>query len=514
MKRLCMILLTLLFIVTACASPGTIPWPVKSLSSQTPAQATETPFATAQPQMTQPQTAQLQTIHAAAQTMPRWVRRITIPVKITMTTDTSRGYENRLNSIRVNGLKDASLQSWLNGEIESFEKDVYRDTESAKRFLADAKLQTYCSWSGHIESRMVGTESFSSGWFFSVICNDLIYSNEYSETTIYARTWNLKEKRAVTLGDLFLPGTGYMDAVNSYIRKQIVLSNYSEEFVKRPFTGIASDYSLFGIGPGNGYGGHYGAANIEIRFEDGNSWFTGTVMFSIPVDELSGLINPDVTDAAANALIGVNMDKTPDTITADVFLPDTHITRTERKDTAGGKIRRQEVAVSAMNNDAAKSKINDALSAFYKQYDNAAIQQTVLPQLLTGSDIDKNSAGVWFVSNAQEFGGFLSVHCEIVAFSKQNEYDFVSRDLYLLFDLATGERLTVHDIVTPAFYATAFYQQYKDILSVYDVGLMDSGYIIFFAKPESGQGPLYDNSISNRAYFNWDKWKEITAVPL
>jgi len=453
-------------------------------------------------------------------TIPRWNSQATLPCTRTETQKITNGYEFYLYSVRAAGVKKG-LKNWLNRQIGSFEKSIVQNTGAADDFNRIAKYRFGPSIKTLL-SRNISLQVFSCGVFASARCMEDLGGADYFEVYNYTRTWDMKKQREVSLKDLFLPGADYTNAINAYISKKILQQNYLEDMLKRPFTGIGPDYGQFAVGYdfSEGFGAwdseSYGRPVLQILFDSGNPWFAYPAVYSVPLDALSGIINPGFYDKSIEkGFAALKNDDTP--AYTDIparTMPNTHICTVSKRQTEQGGLRREEAYIDKIEDASVKNAVNQELQKYYGVLNTDAIKQMFAPLFKDNPVFNTETSSFSMVSEAKEFGGFLLITCKIYASIPEEEYAHWSINDTMLFDLATGKRLKLSDIVTKDFYRTPFYKRYRDFLSNENFGLSDSGYVSFRTKPGNKERGLYDEEGKAEKYFNWDKWRHIKAMPL
>lgn len=443
--------------------------------------------------------------------IPRWHTWFCIPYETISFDDNSLGYRFHTDKVLVKSIKDAALSQWLNAEISAFQDGIAKSNESMEEFK---KTLAYRGMDAPPKSRSLGFSFYSSGYIASGVCLESISDEQSYTNRIYTAAWNLKQKRKIELKDLFLEDADYTTAINSYVRKEIMQSRLSEEFLKKPFAGIPADYGLFAVG--QGLGGQNGIPCLNIFFPDGNPYFAYPCIYSIPLSELKNLLSPDVLDESVAQFIDYSAAKKSAINEPVRYMPDTHICETQTAETANKNIVRGELYIARMADKSVIDAVNGELKDFYASCADEYITQNFLAPIIQKREIkiDLSKAKIRIQPEAEEFGGFLQVNFNIYAYLDAEMFNYASYRETLLFDLETGKRLSLKDIVVPGFYDTAFYKKFKNVLSDRNFRLGDNEYLQFFAKPGTGETYLHDESQMANQCFDYEKWKSIRAAPL
>ena len=450
--------------------------------------------------------------------IPRWISQPVLPCRSTDVNDNTGGYNFYMNRIRVTGAKDAALQEWLNGEIEACEKEIIADHSAIEGFLHTLELTGYGTKNA-VENRSLMFQPCLSGDFFSLLCNENISNTQHYENSAHTRTWNLKQKKQVSLKDLFIDGADYIESVNSCMRRILCSTQSEEDLLKRPFDGVDPEYGLFYIGPGMGQGARYGMTHLEFIFPEDNPYFAYFYTVSIPLNDLRQLLKPEVMGESP-LQAGTDQSKIENSpyiySLPSKIMPDTHLCETEAVETKDGNVSRREVTIEQMADKGVMAKINSQLKVFYISHSNQKVKEAVKNTLANKKKVYPDTAAIRIQPSAEEFGGFLAFEWQVYMYPqdyfKQDipnyEEGFNSRmqGKNMLFDLATGKRLSLSDIVSPAFYKTEYYKANKDNISMDDFRLNYDGTISFCAK-DSKKGLPYDEKGDAARCFDWQKWK-------
>ncbi len=450
--------------------------------------------------------------------IPRWISQPVLPCSSTDVNDKSDGYDFYMNRIRVEA-KDAVLMQWLNGELEAFEKEIIADKSTIDGFLHTLELTGY-STQDAVRNRSLIFQPCLSGDYFSLLCNENVSTTYHYENGAHTRTWDLKQKKQVSLKDLFTGGADYIESVNSRIRRLLFSTQSEEDLLKRPFDGIDPDYGLFYIGPGMGLGAHYGMAHLEFIFPEDNPYFAFFYTVSIPLNDLRQLLKPE-TMGESLLKAGKGQSKSEDSpyiySLPSRIMPDTHLCETEAMETKEGNISRREVTVGQMADGGVMAKINSRLKDFYASHSNQNVKEELKRAADTQSP-NPDTAAIRIQPSAQEFGGFLALDWQVYLYPKdyfkqdvpdiEQGFDSLMQSKNMLFDLATGNKLSLSDIVSPAFYKTAYYKANKDKISMDDFRLNFDGTISFCAKDSKMELP-YDTRGDAARSFDWEKWKTV-----
>lgn len=450
--------------------------------------------------------------------IPRWISQPVLPCASTDINEKTDGLNFYMNSIRITQAKDTALMAWLNSRIEAFEKEIITDNSAIDGFLHTLALTGYGTKNA-VENRTLSFQPCLSGNYFSLLCNENISNTEHYESSAHTRTWDLKQKKQVLLKDLF-DGTDYIESINSHIRRQLCSTESEEWVLKRPFDGIDGDYSLFCFGPGMGQGARYGMTHLEFIFPEDNPYFTYLYTVSIPLYDLRQLLKPE-TMGDSPLTAGVEQSKLEYSAYAYSLpariMPDTQLCETEAMETKESNVSRREVMVAEMADGGVMAKINSQLKEFYAAHSNQKIKEAIKRAVEDKKAAYKDHSQIRVQPKAEEFGGFLLFQWEVYVYSNENNsndgaaFEEVLNSLFqserMYFDLATGKKLTLADILSPEFYQTKYYNTNKDKISMKNFGLSYEGIIEFYPK-DSKTELVADDGRASRC-FDWEKWKTI-----
>lgn len=258
--------------------------------------------------------------------------------------------------------------------------------------------------------------------------------------------------------------------------------------------------------------------HLEFIFPDGNPWFAYYYVVSIPLGDLWPILKPEVFYESILDTEDLHDPQLLNYSLASKVMPDTHICETETIETKEGNVSRRELYIDSMADKKAMELINGQLKNFYDKHSNQKTKEALRPDLTDKKGLNPDTAAIRIQPSAEEFGGFLAVNWEVYMYSGQNAVDFeegfdsLKQSEHLLFDLETGKRLTLNDILTPAFYKTDYYKKNMEIISQENFVLDYNGMIGFF--PTGKEELPFDEAGQTNQSFDWEKWKSISAARL
>lgn len=447
------------------------------------------------------------------------------------------------NTITTLGIKDAGLQKWLDGEIQSFVDSVVKDTspinKTWKEFHEKGLDQVY---PGSTFIRRVVVQAYSSGGVFSLMATDYtvfrptdsdiqknglswgdgndgvhyVYEwgftryNQADRSTHFAEAYeyrirtkclNLIDRKPMQLSDL-LRGEEGLKALNLAISRQITdLQLEDNEVLARPFTGISPDYPCFAItnyGPGSG--------SIVIGFNAGNPWFNLDApdpwctyrQISIFTGGQGALLNAIWYDDRLASAMGPSA--APDEYgmkQGQKYLVD--FGQAIYEITNGQKT----VRIAQMADKGVMGRINAGINEFEAKY----LDRTYITSILFFPEAQEDKERIAIRANVQEMGNILQIIYYI-------DLNMRQASLSLLFDLATGKRLGYRDLLKKDYFDSMDYKGIQSKIKE-DVTSMNAygGVYLYYAADVDEQDrkwtPRYTGIQCSESWFDWDRWGKL-----